>query len=383
MLTLPRLMQRLGLPGPIGFIITGIVLGPQVLGVLRPTWPVLIWFADMGKLLLMFLVGFDIELSEFARARNKSALFGAFTFTCPFFLGVVVARIAGYSWNASALVGSILAPHTLLGLSVVKEAGLADRESVLVTVGATVFTDILSILVLAVCLSIHLAGFSATAIAIQLVELAIYVPAVLVGLSWVARFFLRRYGTSKSTRIVILFMLMAVAAQGAEWIHMEGIIGALLAGIAAKSAFKGTPTEDTLEVISHSLFIPAFFIAAGFLIDFRVFFATLQHDPLLVAGIVGGLLAAKWLAAQGAGRLLGYPSKDRAMMFALSVPHVAATLAVALVAFGAMNSAGARLIDEPVLNATIVLVIVTSFAGLIWASRASAAIRTAEELIPH
>lgn len=77
MLTLPRLMQRLGLPGPIGFILTGIVLGPQVLGVLKPDWPVLVWFADMGKLLLMFLVGFDIELSEFARARNKSALFGA------------------------------------------------------------------------------------------------------------------------------------------------------------------------------------------------------------------------------------------------------------------------------------------------------------------
>jgi len=335
----------------------------------------------MGKLLLMFLVGFDIELSEFSRARNKSALFGAFTFTFPFFVGVGVALIAGYSWNACALVGSILAPHTLLGLPVVKESGLASRESVLVTVGATVFTDILSILVLAVCLSIHLTGFSATALAIQLIELAIYVPAVLVVLSWIARFFLRRYGTSKSARIIILFMIMAAAAQGAEWIHLEGIIGALLAGIAAKSAFKGTPTEDTLEVISHSLFIPAFFIAAGFLIDFRVFFATLRHDPLLVAGIVGGLLAAKWLAAQGAGRLLGYPSKDRAIMFALSVPHVAATLAVALVAFGAMNAAGVRLIDEPVLNATIVLVIVTSFAGLVWVGRASAAIRTSEELI--
>src|SRR5215470_6199153 len=88
MLTLPRLMNRFGLPGPIGFIITGIVLGPQVLGVLKPDWPVLHWFADMGKLLLMFLVGFDIELAEFSRARNKSALFGVFTFAFPFLLGV-------------------------------------------------------------------------------------------------------------------------------------------------------------------------------------------------------------------------------------------------------------------------------------------------------
>jgi Kef-type K+ transport system membrane component KefB len=379
-LTLPRLMQRFRLPGPIGFIITGIILGPQVLGMLRPDGPVIMFLSDMGKLLLMFLAGFEIDMAEFARARKKSALFGVFTFSCPFLLGALVALSAGYSWNACALIGSILASHTLLGLPVVKEAGLSNRESVLVTIGATVFTDILSILVLAICLPIHLSGFSVSTLAIELGELAIYVPAVLFGLSWVARFFLNRYGDSKSTRIVIFFLLMAAAAQGAEWIQLEGIIGAFLAGIATKRAFAGSPTEDTLEVISNSLFIPVFFVTAGFLIDFKVFFATLLYHPLLVAGIVGGLLAGKWLAAQGAGRLLDYSPEDRQMMFALSVPQVAATLAVALVAYHAKNAAGERLIDESVLNATIVLVIATSFAGLIWASRACAAIRTASTL---
>jgi Kef-type K+ transport system membrane component KefB len=327
----------------------------------------------------MFLAGFEIDMAEFARARNKSALFGVFTFTAPFLFGALVAWSAGYSWNACALVGSILASHTLLGLPVVKEAGLSNRESVLVTVGATVFTDILSILVLAICLPIHLAGFSTSMLAVELGELAIYVPAVLFGLSWIARFFLHHFGASKSARIVIFFLLMAAAAQAAEWIQLEGIIGAFLAGIAAKRAFAGTPTEDTLEVISNSLFIPVFFVSAGFLIDFKIFFATLVGHPLLVAGIVGGLLGGKWLAAQGAGRLLGYSAADRRMMFALSVPQVAATLAVALVAYHTKNAAGARLIDEPVLNATIVLVIVTCFAGLVWAGRACTAIRATEK----
>ena len=160
----------------------------------------------------------------------------------------------------------------------------------------------------------------------------------------------------------------------------RSIIGAFLAGIATKRAFRDTPTEDAFEVISYSLFIPVFFVTAGFLIDFKIFFATLLHHPLLVVGIVGGLLGGKWIAAWLASKALGYNRDDRFMMFSLSVPQVAATLAVALVAYGAKNAAGVRLIDEAVLNATIVLVIVTSFAGLVWAGKASACLKRDDEL---
>ena len=67
-------------------------------------------------------------------------------------------------------------------------------------------------------------------------------------------------------------------------------------------------------------------------------------------------------------------------MFSLSVPQVAATLAVALVADGTKNAAGVRLIDEKMLNAVIVLVIVTSFAGLIWVDKAAARLKRPGEL---
>src|SRR6516165_2897225 len=379
-LTLPRLMQLLRLPGPIGFILAGILLGPQVLGAMPTHGPVFAFFAEIGKLLLMFLAGFEIDMVEFARARKKSAFFGALTFSFPFLAGALVAFASGYSWNACALVGSILASHTLLGLPVVKEAGLMGLQCVLVTVGATVFTDILSILVLAICLPIHLSGFSTMTLGRELLEILIYVPAVLFGLSWVARFLLRFFGGSRPGRVIVFFVLLATAAQGAEWIQLEGIIGAFLAGIATKRAFYGTPTEDTLDVIAQSLFIPTFFVSAGFLIDFKIFFATLVHHPLLVVGIVGGLLGGKWIAAWLAGKTLHYTPAERFLMFSLSVPQVAATLAVALVAYGTKNAAGVRLIDEKMLNAVIVLVIVTSFAGLIWVDKATAPLKRPGEL---
>lgn len=152
---------------------------------------------------------------------------------------------------------------------------------------------------------------------------------------------------------------------------MEGIIGAFLAGVALKRALGNSKSEDSLEVMSQALFIPVFFITAGFLVDFKLFFATLRDQPLLVAGILGALFGGKWLAAQAAGHLSGYRPGERSLMFALTVPQVAATLAVALVAYATKNPAGQRLIDEPMLNATVVLVIVSSVVGLILAERAA------------
>jgi Kef-type K+ transport system membrane component KefB len=123
----------------------------------------------------------------------------------------------------------------------------------------------------------------------------------------------------------------------------------------------------------HSKQDPLFdhLIGAGFLVDFKVFFATLNHQPLLVLGVLAALFGAKWRAAESAGRLLGFLPAERRLMFGLTTPQVAATLAVALVAYSARNAAAERLIDQPMLNATVVLVIVSSLMGLIVTERAA------------
>ena len=374
-LVLPSFMERLRLPGPVGYILAGIILGPQVLSVLNPDGKVVQFFSDIGKLLLMFFAGYEVDIEQFNRARRKAATFGLFTFAAPFLLGVGVGLVMGYSPNACAVIGAVLASHTLLGLPVVKAADLVHREPVVATVGATVFTDLLSILVLAVCLPIHVSGFDPWKVLVELFWLALYVPIVLFGLSWVAARLLERFGSSKANRALIMLVVMAVAAQGAELIGLEGIIGAFLAGVTLKKAFGNTPADDSLEVMSQTLFIPIFFVAAGFLVDFKVFFATLRDQPLLVLGILGALFGGKWLAAEIAGRILGYSTADRQLMYALTIPQVAATLAVALVAYSTRNAAGQRLIDEPVLNATVVLVILSSLIGLILTGRAAKSLK--------
>lgn len=368
-LFVPKLCQRIGLPSAVGLLAAGVVFGPSCLAIAPKSPPVAAFFSDIGKLLLMFFAGLEIDITQFNQTRNRSLVFGIFTFLLPLLAGIGVGRMFGYDWLAALLIGSLLASHTLLGFPILQRQGLTDNEAVTVTVGATIFTDLGSLLILAICLPVHSVGFSAQAFAVQLIELAIYVPVVLLGLSALARRFLRRRGDSTENQFFLILLIMILAAEGAELIHLEAIIGAFLAGLAVNRSLKHSEAKEQLEFLANTLFIPAFFLTIGFLIDVRVFINTIINNFGLCAGIVGGLIGAKFLAAFAARRLFRYSTTEGWLMGALSLPQVAATLAAALVAFETKNAEGVRLIDEPVINTVIVLMVVTSVLGPVLTER--------------
>jgi Kef-type K+ transport system membrane component KefB len=321
------------------------------------------FLAEIGKLLLMFFAGSEIDLSQFRRTGERSLIFGSLTFSIPLLVGAVVARLAGYGWLAALLVGSLMASQTPLGLSAVQRMKLVTDEAVAVTIGGTVFTNLASLLVLAVCLPIYTSGFSISVFAIQVIELVVYISLVFFGLSALGRWLFQRMEDSKEQQVTLLFLIIAVAGIGAEAINLEPIIGAFLAGLAVNRALGQSEAKVGLEFLGDTLFIPIFFMTIGFLIDVRVFLQTIVGTPGLVLGIVGGLVASKFVAARLTQRLLGYSDTQGHMIWSLSLPQVAATLAAALVAFHTKNAAGARLIDEPVINTVLVMVVVTSILG--------------------
>jgi Kef-type K+ transport system membrane component KefB len=242
------------------------------------------------------------------------------------------------------------------------------------------------LLVVAVCIPIHTAGFSPSAFGLQLLQLAIYVPVILFGLSNAAHFILAKMHASREGQFLVMLLTVAIAAIGAEAIHLEGIIGSFLAGLAVNRAVQHSEAKEQLEFLGNALFIPVFFITIGFLIDVRVFLTTLAENLPLVCGIVGTPILAKWLASVATQKRLGYATDEGCIMWALSLPQVAATLAVALTAYQAKNAAGAALIDEPMLNSVLVLVVVTSILGPVLTERfgqrmvaAGLAVTTAQE----
>lgn len=366
--TIPPLCRRVRLPGVVGLLAAGVLVGPYGLGLAPRNAEVAQFFAEIGKLLLMFFAGLEIDLVQFNRTRNRSIGFGLLTFAFPLAAGLLVGLAAGYPVVGALLIGSLLASHTLIAYPIVERMGQLRNESVTVTIGATVFTDIGSLLVLAVCIPIHKSGFAFGPFALQVLQLAVYVPAVVLGLGWIARKLFARK-PAKEGQFALMLLLVAVGAMGAEAINLEDIIGAFLVGLAVNAATRDSEAKHELEFIGNHLFIPVFFMTIGFLIDLQTFAGTLVTHFWLVCGIVGGLIGSKYLAAETARRLFGYTRDEGLVMWSLSLPQVAATLAAALVAYETKNADGERLIGQPVLNLVIVLLVVTSVLGPILTER--------------
>lgn len=368
-LFLPRLMERFRLPGVLGYILAGVIMGPAVTGIFQSSDGTIEVWAELGKLLFMFFVGFEIDLEQFSKVRNRAAVFGVLTFTFPFAAATLLGRGLGYEWIASILIGSIVGSHTLLAHPILARLGLLERESVLVAIGGTIFADVAAMLVLAMAVSTFQAGFGWSFLLQEIVELAVYVPLVLFGLGKLARTLIVRLGDKPEARVSILLLLLAVAAELARFINLEGIVGAFLVGIAAKRALRGKFAVEQLEVLANALFIPSFFLATGFLIDFPLLGQTMFERPWLVFGLMAALVVGKLAAATVTGRLFSYTTADAKVCFSLTLPQMAATLASAVVGYQTKNAAGERLLDAEFVNAALFLVVATCVAGPILTER--------------
>jgi Kef-type K+ transport system membrane component KefB len=266
-LIIPSITQRVRMPTCVGFLIAGVLVGPYGLGVFPKHAEVATFFAELGKLLLMFFVGLEIDLEQFSISRVRSLVFGVLTFSLPFATGVAIGWAFGYGPVARILIGSLLASHTLIGYPVVQSHGAVARPAVVITVGATILTDILSLLVLAVCVATFKSGFDARGAAVQVGEIAAFVAVVGVGLGAAGRWLFHQFGRTDEACFALLLVIVSIAATLAEFIDLEGIVGAFLAGLAVNAAVRGSPAKDKLQFLGNVLFVPAFFIVTGFLID--------------------------------------------------------------------------------------------------------------------
>ena len=359
----PALARRVRIPALVVLLAFGVLLGPYVLDVAPVNHPIVQFFGDLGRLLLMFAVGLEINIDLFHKAQTRSIIFGLITTIMPQVLGTVYGLAFGYGIIPAIVIGSLLASHTLLAMPIVTRLGAVGLEPVVVTIGATMVSDTLSLIIFGICVSIYTTGFSPSGVAIQIIEVIILVPLILIGVSRTGAWILSKLRDNHEAYFVTMLGIMAVAGLLADRINLPDIVGAFLAGLAVNAAVGDHPVREKLDFIGKAFFIPIFFIVIGFLIVPVAVGQTIFNHFWLVAGMVVSLILGKAIAAAIAGRTFGYSRDASLTMWSLTLPQVAATLAATLVGYKTYNGAGERLLTEEIFNTVLVLVVVTSLLG--------------------
>ena len=362
-LSAPLLLNKIKVPHLLGLIIAGAVVGPNGFNILTRDSSIVVT-GTTGLLYIMFLAGLEIDLAEFKKNKYKSMGFGAYTFVIPFVFGITAAHfILEYNWLTSFLFASIFSSHTLISYPLVSKLGVVKNRAVNVTVGGTVITDILALLVLAIVVGMT-TGEVNTAFWIKLsVGIIIFALIVLIGFPLIARWFFKKVSDKISQYIFVLVMIY-FAALLAELAGIEAIIGAFLAGLALNKLIPHTSSlMNRVEFVGNAIFIPFFLISVGMLIDVTVFFKdleTIKVAALMITISIGG----KYLASVATQKTFKYTKPEGGIIFGLSSASAAATLATVTVGYNIIlgeTDLGEpiRLLDESVLNGSILLILIS------------------------
>lgn len=349
----PIILNRFKIPGIIGLILSGMIIGPYGLFLIQKNSAVDL-FSTIGLLYIMFIAGLELDMNEFNKHKHKSLIFGLLTFIFPIAIGLPVCYyLLGYGFNSSLLIASMFATHTLIAYPIVNRLGIAKNQAVAVTVGGTILTDTAVLLILAI-ISGTSTGTGSSELWSRLVfSILAFAAVVYFGIPRVASWFFRRLEDEKNAHFIFVLLVVFLTAFFAELAGLEPIIGAFAAGLTLNRLIPhASSLMNRIEFVGNSLFIPFFLISVGMLIDFRV----LMNGPqaLVIAFTLTAVaLLGKWVAARLTGRIFNYTKEQANLIFGLSSAHAAATLAVILVGYNL------GIINDEVLNGTIVLILIT------------------------
>ena len=394
----PILLNKLRIPHIIGMILAGLAVGEHGFNILARDSSFEL-FGKVGLYYIMFLAGLEMNMGDFKETRNKALVLGLLAFIVPIGIGFVAnVSYLKYGIITSVLLASMYASHTLVAYPIVTRFGVSRHRSVSIAVGGTAVTDTLTLLVLAVIGGLF-KGETGGFFWLWLVVKVIFLGGLIIYFfPRIGRWFFHRYNDHVMQFIFVLAMVF-LGAGLMEFVGMEGILGAFLAGLVLNRLIPHvSPLMNHLEFVGNALFIPYFLIGVGMLINLRVIFG--HGDALKVAAVwlavnltfgvlyhFGGelsengdeiwavmivmALTGKWIACWLTQKIYRMSVLERNMMYGLSNAQAAATLAAVLVGYNIILPGGERLLNDDVLNGTVLLILVTCVVSSLITERAA------------
>ena len=366
----PIIMGKLRIPHIVGMVLAGVAVGPHGLNILAKDSSFEL-FGHVGLYYIMFLAGLEMNMANFRKNRVRTFTHGIMAFIIPMAMGFIINRgVLEYSLMTSVLLASMYASHTIITYPIVMRYGLTRQRSVTIAVGATAITDTLTLLVLAIVGGLFKGEITGSFWIMLLLKIAVVFLVIFYFFPRVARYFFHRYEDNVAQFIFVLAMTF-LGAGLMELIGMEGLLGAFLTGLVLNRYVPNlSPLMLHLEFVGNAIFIPYFLIGVGMLVNVKLLFGGL--DTIQVAGVmILVALTSKWIASLFTQKIFGMRAIERELIYGLSNAQAGATLAAVMVGYNLITPDGQRLLNDDVLNGTVILILVTCIFSSFMTERAS------------
>lgn len=367
-LVTPLLSERVRLPGIVGIIIGGMLIGPHGFGLIHDDERMQ-FLSTIGLVYLMFSAGLEVDINQFMRVRGRALVFGVITFTFPQLMGMGLGYLLGLNWLGMILLGSAFASHTLIAFPLLARLGVTRNEAVAVTAGATVLTDIGAFIVLAIVLGASNGGITVGYFIELFVLLAIFTALIIFGLPRLSKFFLQRF-SERAIEFQFIIVALFVAAFGAELIGVHEVVGAFLAGLAVNATLpRHSSVTGHVLFMGESFFIPVFLLYSGMITD-PLSFLDDRKTIVVALGVTVVAYVSKFFAAWLTARIFKYTKAEFWTAFGLS--HAQAAVTIPTLVIGLQT----QLFDSTLFNAAILMILLTSITSPLLVQRFAPGLQT-------
>jgi len=377
----PIIMGKLRIPHIIGMVLAGVAVGKYGFNILARDASFEL-FGRVGLYYIMFLASLEMDMEGLRRNKWRTLVFGLLTFILPFVITYLMGiSLLAYTPFAALLLGCIMSSNTLVSYPIVVRYGLQQKPSVILSVGSTMLSLLIALIVLATLVASASGSATAGFWLLFIGKALLYVAIMLTLVPRLTRWFLRRYSDAVMQFIFVMAILFLSAAL-AEVVGLEGIFGAFFAGLVLNRYIPHvSPLMNRIEFIGNAIFIPYFLIGVGMLINVRLLFG--GGAILWVVGciVVFGTLG-KALAAYTAAGLFRLPRSSGHMMFGLTSAHAAGAIAMVIVGMGMRTPGGSPLIDENMLNGIVIMILFTCIISSLVTDWAAQRITLRDRLMP-
>ena len=348
-LLVPMICRKIRIPSIVGFIIVGILVGPYGLALIE-NGDAIQALGKIGMLYIMLQAGIEVDINDFRQQRNRSMLFGLYSFIFPFLLGLATSKILGYNWVTSALMGAMYGSHTLMTYPIASRYGVQKSGAVNIAVGGSMLTISLALLVLAVIKSNFIYTYSLTTWGL-VGRIILTLTLITIVFPWLAQRFFKRWSDPNSGFLIVMTM-MVVSALLADWCGLEGILGAFVCGVAMNRLVPNlSPVMQRINFVGNNIFVPLFLIGVGMLIDVSLLWS--GWSTIIIAVVmIATKFFGKWIAAWIAQKSFGLQAVERQLIFGLTHATAAGTLAIVTIGYEI------QIFNAEILNAAVLMILV-------------------------